>query len=62
MQETEIRFALRAQYEAPQVMCFHYETEGGILSASKEKPIDTTTSFDLRGQETETDSNFWSND
>ena len=60
MQKTEGRFALRAQYEAPQVVCFQYETEGGILTTSSD-PINATTSFGLRGQETETSNSFWDN-
>ena len=60
MQKTEGRLTTRAQYEAPQTVCFQYETEGGILSASSD-PINAATSFGLKGQETETSSSFWDN-
>jgi len=60
MQKTESRFALQAKYEAPQTVCFQCETEGAILSTSVD-PINATTTFGLRGQETETSSSFWNN-
>ena len=60
MQKTEGRLATRAQYEVPQVVCFQYETEGGILTTSSD-PINAATSFGLRGQETETSGSFWDN-
>ena len=58
--KTETLLDTRAAYKAPQVVCFRYEAEGGILSASSD-PINTNTSFGLNGQETETDGGFWNN-
>ena len=58
--KTESKLATRAMYEAPQVVCFRYEAEGGILSASSD-PVNANTSFGLNGQETETDGGFWNN-
>jgi len=60
MQKTESRFATRTTYEAPQVVCFSYETEGSILTTSND-PINTSTSFGLNSQETENSGGFWDN-
>ena len=62
MQKTESksRFATRAKYEAPQTVCFQCETEGGILATSSD-PINASTTFGLKGQETETSGSFWDN-
>ena len=60
MQKTESKLATRAQYEAPQVVCFQCETESGILSTSGD-PINAATTFGLKGQETETSGSFWDN-
>ena len=51
---------MRTKYEAPQTVCFQCETESGILATSSD-PINASTTFGLKGQETETGSSFWDN-
>ena len=61
----ENEFSTRTRYEAPQVVCFQYEAERGILTGSTppEPPavpvVNATTSFGLTGQNTETRDGFW---